>query len=158
MQRFPRSVLGLVVPRFPEAQGARWVALEVEETADLKGNPVVSPKVAVADLLLDIVAAGLRQVTVEVQQVAVGLRLVMVEAVLVAVGLRLVMVEAEQVAVGHRLVMVEAVHQVGSVLAVHQAGLGLAEHPVDSVERPAGLRGAQCERRFLANCHRRSTS
>jgi hypothetical protein len=144
MQRFPRSVLGLVVPRFPEAQGAPWVALEVEETADLKGNPVVSPKVAVADLRLDMAA--------------VGLRLDMVEAVQVAVGLRLVMVEAEQVAVGHRLVMVEAELQVGSVLAVHQVGLGLAERPADSVERPVGLRGAQCERRFLANCHRRSTS
>jgi hypothetical protein len=144
MQRFPRSVLGLVVPRFPEAQGAPWVALEVEETADLKGNPVVSPKVAVADLRLDMAA--------------VDLRLDMVEAVQVAVGLRLVMVEAEQVAVGHRLVMVEAELQVGSVLAVHQVGLGLAERPADSVERPVGLRGAQCERRFLANCHRRSTS
>jgi hypothetical protein len=104
---------------------------------------------------------------VEAVQVAVGLRLDMVEAVQVAVGHRLVMVEAEQVAVGHRLVMVEAelqvgsvlaVHQVGSVLAVHQVGLGLAERPADSVERPVGLRGAQCERRFLANCHRRSTS
>jgi hypothetical protein len=144
MQRFPRSVLGLVVPRFPEAQGAPWVALEVEETADLMGNPVVSPKVAVADLRLDMAA--------------VDLRLDMVEAVQVAVGLRLVMVEAEQVAVGHRLVMVEAELQVGSVLAVHQVGLGLAERPADSVERPVGLRGAQCERRFLANCHRRSTS
>jgi hypothetical protein len=144
MQRFPRSVLGLVVPRFPEAQGAPWVALEVEETADLKGNPVVSPKVAVADLRLDMAA--------------VDLRLDMVEAVQVAVGLRLVMVEAEQVAVGHRLVMVEAELQVGSVLAVHQVGLGLAERPADSVERPVGLRGAQCERGFLANCHRRSTS
>ena len=120
------------------------MALEVEETADLKGNPVVSPKVAVADLRLDMAA--------------VDLRLDMVEAVQVAVGLRLVMVEAEQVAVGHRLVMVEAELQVGSVLAVHQVGLGLAERPADSVERPVGLRGAQCERRFLANCHRRSTS
>ena len=158
MQRFPRSVLGLVVPRFPEAQGAPWVALEVEETADLKGNPVVSPKVAVADLRLDMAAVDLRLDMVEAVQVAVGLRLDMVEAVQVAVGLRLVMVEVEQVAVGHRLVMVEAELQVGSVLAVHQVGLGLAEHPVDSVERPVGLRGAQCERRFLANCHRRSTS
>jgi hypothetical protein len=158
MQRFPRSVLGLVVPRFPEAQGAPWVALEVEETADLKGNPVVSPKVAVADLRLDMAAVDLRLDMVEAVQVAVGLRLDMVEAVQVAVGLRLVMVEAEQVAVGHRLVMVEAELQVGSVLAVHQVGLGLAERPADSVERPVGLRGAQCERRFLANCHRRSTS
>lgn len=134
------------------------MALEVEETADLKGNPVVSPKVAVADLRLDMAAVDLRLDMVEAVQAVADLLQVTVEAVQVAVVLRLVTVEVLQVAVVRRLVMVEAELQVGSVLVVHQADLGLAEHPVDSVERPVGLRGAQCERRFLANCHRRSTS
>jgi hypothetical protein len=155
------------VPNHREQQEAAWVVLAGLGAAVLKVVLVASPKVAVADLRLDMAVADLRQVTVEAVQVAVVLRLVTVEVLLVAVGPRLVMVEAEQVAVGLRLVMVEAelqvdsvlvVHQAGLGLAVHQAGLGLAERQADSVERPVGLRGAQCERRFLANCHRRSTS